>query len=85
MVLKCGKKEIRFTKGYKKKSVYKVTDSLMNRWIVWKTVIYNINNDSSSKMKLFLNNSSSKHWVEIWILQMIEDGIQVVPTMFFIV
>lgn len=37
------KKEIWFTGGYtKEKSVPKITDSLLNRWIGWKTVIYKL-------------------------------------------
>jgi hypothetical protein len=61
------KKEIWFTGGYtKEKSVPKITDSLMNRWIGWKTVIYNTNNDSAVKMESYLDNSNSNHWVKVF-------------------
>ena len=51
MVLQNGKKRSGLRENTKEKSVTNVTNSLMNKWIGWKTVIYNINNDSAVKMK----------------------------------
>lgn len=67
------KKQIWFTGGYTKEiSIPKITDSLLNRWIGWKTVVYNTNNDSAVKMESYIDNSNSNHWVKV--LEIIDDG-----------
>lgn len=67
------KKEIWFTGGYtREKSIPQVTDSITNRWIGWKTIVYNIHNDSAVKMESYLDNSNSNHWVKVF--DMIDNG-----------
>lgn len=67
------KKEIWFTGGYTKDiSAQKITDSLLGRWIGWKTVVYNIDNDSSVRMESYLDNSNSNHWIKVF--EITDDG-----------
>ena len=61
------KKEIWFTGGYtKERSSPKITEPIIDRWIGWKVVVYNTNNDSAVKMESYLDNSNSNHWVKVF-------------------
>jgi hypothetical protein len=48
------------------KAVSKVADSIMNRYIGWKTVTYNSDNGSAVKFKSDLDNSNPNHWVKVF-------------------
>jgi hypothetical protein len=49
--LAAWQKEIWHTGGYTKtRAVVNVTDPILDKWIGWKVVIYNINNDTAVKM-----------------------------------
>ena len=67
------KKEIWFTGGYtKEKSIPQITEPIINRWIGWKVIVYNINNDSAVKMESYLDNTNSNYWVKVF--EMTDDG-----------
>ena len=60
------KKEIWHTGGYTdEKSKAKVTtEPVINRWVGWKVIIYNINNDTAVKMESYLDNLNTNYWVK---------------------
>ncbi len=68
------KKEIWHTGGYTDSSneVQASDKPLIGRWIGWKTVIHNVNNDSAVKMESYLDNSNSNHWIKVF--ELIDDG-----------
>jgi hypothetical protein len=67
------KKEIWFTGGYtKEKSIPRITEPILNRWIGWKVIVYNINNDSAVKMESYLDNTNSNYWVKVF--EITDDG-----------
>jgi hypothetical protein len=55
------KKEIWHTGGYTDaRAVEKVTDSIVDRWIGWKVVMYNINNNSTAvKLESYLDDKNN--------------------------
>jgi hypothetical protein len=60
------KKEIWFTGGYTNElAKAKVTNSLLDRWIGWKVVMYNINNNTAVKMESYLDDNNTNHWVRV--------------------
>jgi len=60
------KKEIWFTGGYTTERAHaKVTDSLNGRWVGWKVIIYNIQNDTAVKLESYLDNSGTNNWIEV--------------------
>ena len=60
------KKEIWFTGGYTNESAQaKPTNSIVGRWIGWKTVVYNIDNDKAVKMESYLDDKNNNHWVRV--------------------
>ena len=59
-------KEIWHTGGYtNSKDKAKVTDSILGRWIGWKVVMYNINNDTAVKMESYLDDKNNNNWVKV--------------------
>jgi hypothetical protein len=59
-------KEIWHTGGYTKPmDTHKITDSILNRWIGWKVVIYNINYNKAVKMESYLDNNDDNHWKKV--------------------
>jgi hypothetical protein len=67
------KKEIWFTGGYtKEKSIPQITEPIINRWIGWKVIVYNVNNDSAVRMESYLDNTNSNYWVKVF--EMTDDG-----------
>ncbi|HEY7226816.1 MAG TPA: hypothetical protein VH481_01680 [Nitrososphaeraceae archaeon] len=67
------KKELWFVGGYTdEKQSNKVTNSLVDRWIGWKVVIYNINNNSEVKLESYLDNTNSNYWVKV--TNLVDDG-----------
>ena len=60
------KKEIWFTRGYTNESAQaKPTSSIVGRWIGWKTVVYNINNDTAVRMESYLDDKNNNHWIKV--------------------
>lgn len=60
------KKEIWFTGGYTDElAKAKVANSLLERWIGWKVVMYNINNNTAVKMESYLDDNNTNHWVRV--------------------
>jgi hypothetical protein len=60
------KKEIWHTGGYTDaRARAKVTDSLLDKWIGWKVVMYNINNDKAVKMESYLDYNSNNSWIKV--------------------
>jgi len=66
------KKELWFVGGYTdERQSNKVTNSLIDRWIGWKVVIYNINN-SEVKLESYLDNTNTNYWVKV--TDLVDDG-----------
>ena len=67
------KKELWFVGGYTdERQSNKVTNSLLDRWIGWKVVIYNINKNSEVKLESYLDNTNSNYWVRV--TDLVDDG-----------
>jgi hypothetical protein len=67
------KKELWFVGGYTdEKQSNKVTNSLVDRWIGWKVVIYDVNNNSEVKLESYLDNTNSNYWVKV--TNLVDDG-----------
>jgi hypothetical protein len=66
------KKELWFVGGYTdERHANKVTTPLMDRWIGWKVVMYNINN-KEVKLESYLDNTNSDYWVKV--TDLVDDG-----------
>jgi hypothetical protein len=60
------KKEIWHTGGYTTaRGVSEIPNSFINKWIGWKTVMYNLKNDSSVKMESYLDIDANNKWVKV--------------------
>ncbi|MGN6350590.1 MAG: hypothetical protein ACTHL3_03915 [Candidatus Nitrosocosmicus sp.] len=60
------KKEIWHTGGYTDaRGIAKVTDSISNRWIGWKIVIYNIENNKAVKMESYIDDKDNNQWLKV--------------------
>ena len=61
------KKEIWQVGGYttERAKAKILTDSILGRWIGWKVVMYNINNDTAVKMESYIDNKNSNYWVKV--------------------
>lgn len=67
------KKELWFVGGYTdEKDANKVTAPLLDRWVGWKVVIYNINNNSEVKLESYLDNTNTNYWVKV--TDLVDDG-----------
>jgi hypothetical protein len=67
------KKEIWFTGGYTdEKGPDKVTSPLIGRWIGWKVIMYNINNDTAVKLESYIDNTNTNYWIKV--TDLIDDG-----------
>ena len=67
------KEELWFVGGYTdEKQSNKVTNSLVDRWIGWKVVIYNVYNNSEVKLESYLDNTNSNYWVKV--TNLVDDG-----------
>jgi hypothetical protein len=68
------KKEIWHTDGYTNaRAVEKVTDSIVGRWISWKVVMYNINNNSTAaKLESYLDDKNNNGWRKV--TDLVDDG-----------
>jgi hypothetical protein len=59
-------KEIWHTGGYTKaRDAHKVTGSIVNRWIGWKVVMYNINNNKAVKMESYIDDNDNNIWKKV--------------------
>ncbi len=59
------KKEIWHTGGYTgDRAKQKITDSIFNKWIGWKTVVYNTENNSNVKMESYIDNKNLGYWIK---------------------
>jgi hypothetical protein len=60
------KKEIWHDGGYTDQNAsFQATDSILNRWIGWKVVMYNINNDTAVKMESYLDDENNNKWKKV--------------------
>ncbi|MGB8133177.1 MAG: hypothetical protein WCE99_03190, partial [Nitrososphaeraceae archaeon] len=61
------KKEILFREGYTdgRARAKVVVDPIIGRWIGWKVVMYNINNNSAVKMESYIDNKNTNYWVQV--------------------
>ena len=61
------KKEIWHTGGYTdSKGSASATDSpLLGRWIGWKVIMYNINNDTGVKMESYIDDNNTNQWRKV--------------------
>jgi hypothetical protein len=68
------KKEIWHTGGYTDaRGVVKATDSsIIGRWIGWKVIIYNINNNNAVKMESYIDDRNNNEWKKV--NQLIDSG-----------
>jgi hypothetical protein len=67
------KKELWFVGGYTdERQSTKVTNSLVDRWVGWKVVIYNINNNSEVKLESYIDNTNTNYWVKV--TDLVDDG-----------
>ena len=66
-------KEIWHTGGYTDKwAETQVTDSIIGRWIGWKVVVYNMNNDTAVKMEAYLDDRANNNWLKV--TELIDNG-----------
>jgi hypothetical protein len=66
-------KEIWHTGGYtSKRAEAQVTNSIIGRWIGWKVVVYNINNDTAVKMESYLDGNANNRWLKV--AELIDNG-----------
>jgi hypothetical protein len=60
------KKEIWHTGGYTDaRGVSHIPNSIINKWIGWKAVMYNINNNSAVKMESYLDINADNNWIKV--------------------
>lgn len=59
-------KEIWHTGGYtSKRAEVQATDPIIGRWIGWKVVVYNLNNDTAVKMESYLDDKANNQWLKV--------------------
>jgi hypothetical protein len=61
------KKEIWFPGGYtdERGSEDKLKDSLLNRWVGFKAIMYNTNNNTAVKLESYVDNRNTNYWVKV--------------------
>ena len=67
-------KEIWHTGGYtdERAKATATTNLLLGRWIGWKVVMYNINNDRAVKMESYLDDGNNNEWKKV--TELVDDG-----------
>jgi hypothetical protein len=71
--LAAWQKEIWHTGGYTKtRAVVNATDSILDKWIGWKVIIYNINNDTAVKMESYLDENANNNWRKV--TELVDNG-----------
>jgi hypothetical protein len=64
--LAAWQKEIWHTGGYTDtRAVVQTANPLLDRWIGWKVVIYNINNDTAVKMESYIDENANNNWRKV--------------------
>jgi hypothetical protein len=64
--LAAWQKEIWHTGGYTDtRAVVNATNPILDRWIGWKVVIYNINNDTAVKMESYIDENANNNWRKV--------------------
>lgn len=59
-------KEIWHTGGYTDfRSNITATHSLLGRWVGFKAIMFNINNDSAVRLQIYLDNNATNHWKRV--------------------
>jgi hypothetical protein len=59
-------KEIWHTGGYTKpRDVQQVSNTILHRWIGWKVIMYNINDNTAVKMESYLDYNDENHWLKV--------------------
>jgi len=59
-------KEIWHTGGYTKpRDVHQVSNTILHRWIGWKVIMYNINDNTAVKMESYLDYNDDNHWLKV--------------------
>ena len=59
-------KEIWHDGGYtEENATAEATDSIVDRWVGFKAVMYNINNDSAVAMEAYLDNANNNQWKKV--------------------
>ncbi|HVE37700.1 MAG TPA: hypothetical protein VNA18_05850, partial [Nitrososphaeraceae archaeon] len=48
-----------------KRAETQVTEPIIGRWIGWKVVVYNINNDTAVKMESYLDDRANNYWLKV--------------------
>jgi hypothetical protein len=67
------KKEIWHTGGYTDaRGKANITDSILGRWIGWKVIMYNINNNTAVKMESYLDDKNNNNWRKV--TDLVDDG-----------
>jgi hypothetical protein len=67
------KKEIWHTGGYTDaKGTSKVTGPIIDRWVGWKVVMYNIQNNQAVKMESYIDDGNNNKWRKV--TDLIDDG-----------
>jgi hypothetical protein len=61
------KKEIWFPGGYadERDRSKVLSDPLLNRWIGFKAIMYNINNNTNVKLESYIDNRDTNYWVQV--------------------
>jgi hypothetical protein len=66
-------KEIWHTGGYTRpRDMHQVSNSILGKWIGWKVVMYNINDNTAVKMESYLDNNDNNHWRKV--SQIVDSG-----------
>jgi hypothetical protein len=64
--LAAWQKEIWHTGGYTDtRAVVNATNPILDRWIGWKVVMYNINNDTAVKMESYIDENANNNWRKV--------------------
>jgi hypothetical protein len=59
-------KEIWHTGGYTKtRAAIDASDTILDKWIGWKVVMYNINNNTAVKMESYIDESANNNWRKV--------------------
>jgi hypothetical protein len=64
--LAAWQKEIWHTGGYTTtRAMIDATDSILDKWIGWKVVIYNIHNNTAVKMESYIDENANNNWRKV--------------------
>jgi hypothetical protein len=64
--LAAWQKEIWHTGGYTKtRAAIDASDTILDKWIGWKVVMYNINNNTAVKMESYIDENADNNWRKV--------------------